>query len=208
MSTEPQIKYESPYSSEPPPYIPQDPNALKRRYSETVNNGLDSGDKRQRMDSEQQPEHPAYHDDLDFGAMIAAATAAATQDAPAQVQDYQQHNHDQGQYGAPMQNHQGHQQQPDYNHQLQQQPQPQPHPTTIGFSSDPHLYMRICSLPILESLVCYISPTMEDPQLTILSTVHTNTSHPRPRPILRNHQDRHTARMRAWTSIPDSQVAV
>lgn len=159
MSTEPQIKYESPYSSEPPPYNP-DPNALKRRYSETVNNGLDSEEKRQRVDAE----HQSFADDLDFAAMIASAAAAATQEGPAPVHDYQQHTHDAGNFGAPVQNHQPHQQ-PEYNNHLQ--PQPQPQQASIGFSSDPHLYMRICSLPILESLVCATSASIYILLLTI-----------------------------------------
>lgn len=148
MSTEPQIKYESPYSAEPPPYNP-DPNALKRRYSETVANGLDSEEKRQRVE-----EHQSFNDDLDFAAMIASASAAAvaTQDpAPVHHEYQQQHTHDATNYGAPVQNHQPHQQ-PEYNNQLQPQQQA-PSPPSTGFSSDPHLYMRICSLPILESLV-------------------------------------------------------
>lgn len=159
MSTEPQIKYESPYSSEPPPYNP-DPNALKRRYSETVNNGLDSEEKRQRVE-----EHQSFNDDLDFAAMIASAAAAATQDpAPVHHEYQQQHPHDAGNYGASVQHHQPHQQ-PEYNSQLQPQQQASP-PASIGFSSDPHLYMRICSLPILESLVRFCSASINRDILT------------------------------------------
>ena len=173
MSTEPQIKYESPYSSEPPPYNP-DPNALKRRYSETVNNGLDSEEKRQRVE-----DHQSFNDDLDFAAMIASAAAAATQE-PAPVhheyQHQQQQTHDAGNnpYGAPVQNHPPHQQ-PDYNSQLQPQQQAPP-PANIGFSSDPHLYMRICSLPILESLVSFRS-TLSHGSVTNKYIVYSNTSY-------------------------------
>jgi hypothetical protein len=173
--TEPPIKYESPYSSEPPKY---DSNGtpLKRRYSETVNNAQESDEKRQRIEVDN-----SFSDDLDFAAMIAQAAATATQEINGTNVDYtatqtgttvedpfqSQQQHYQPQ---PIQQHQPQQQQAQPQSQIQTQPlqqqqqqhqpfqqpiyAPPPETASSGFSADPHLYMRICSLPILESLVC------------------------------------------------------
>jgi hypothetical protein len=148
---------------------------LKRRYSETVNNAQESDEKRQRIEVDN-----SFSDDLDFAAMIAQAAATATQEINGTNVDYtatqtgttvedpfqtqQQHYQPQ-----PIQ-HQPQQQQAQPQSQIQTQPlqqqqqqhqpfqqpiyAPPPETASSGFSADPHLYMRICSLPILESLVC------------------------------------------------------
>ncbi len=186
LHSEPQIKYESPYSAEPPQYDPN-ASALKRRYSETVHNGLESDEKRRRIE----PEQSFNVDDMDFAAMIAQAAATAAQETGAGMPDYSQQHHDPMQahhsFSGSVQNHQPMPQQPDYTRQSQR-----PEASSIGFSNDPHLYMRICSLPILESLVSdgygWVATISNS------STVDTASRNTRTRPILRNHQHCHKAR--------------
>jgi hypothetical protein len=119
------IKYESPYPADS--VSPQSP-ALKRRLSEEPD---EMGEKRQRVDSG--PNNMAIPDD-DMAAILAQATAAATQgieEAAEQAQEDEEED------------------EPslfvDHNETKEEQP-------TL-FLSDPHLSMRILSLPVLESLV-------------------------------------------------------
>jgi len=132
---EPQIKYESPYSAEPPQYDPNQ-SPLKRRYSETVHNAQESDEKRQRIEVEQ-----SFADDMDFAAMIAQAAATAAREVTAAVPNFS--NHDPV---HPVEDSFQTHEEPDYS-------AAQSAGISSGFSSDPHLYMRILSLPILESLV-------------------------------------------------------
>lgn len=124
------IKYESPYGAEPTADN-QLESPLKRRLSTEFHE--DPGEKRQRIETAK--------DDLDLAALIAQATASATQQF--QVESTAQHESENQQYhNAPV----------DIvaNNNVQQQ---ENNINAGTFSSDPHLYMRILSLPILESLV-------------------------------------------------------
>jgi protein TBF1 len=137
---EPTIKYESPYSSASPVYDGQSPS-LKRRLSDMATEAKDNDEKRQRI------EVPADNDELDLAGIIAQATATAEKtftdatlrDATYLKPDSTIHASITGQA--------------DNGIDAQQTPG-----LTSGFSSDPQLYMRILSLPMLESLVSSTSP--------------------------------------------------
>lgn len=119
------IKYESPYPSDSPPkFSPQSP-VLKRRHSAEPD---EMGEKRQRVDAG--PTNAGIPDD-DMAAILAQATAAATQgieEAMGQAQEDDEPSLLLGQDEVK-----------------EEQP--------ALFLSDPHLSMRILSLPVLESLV-------------------------------------------------------
>ena len=122
------IKYESPYPADPIlQSSPQSP-PLKRRLSEEPD---EMGEKRQRVDSG--PANLATPDD-DMAAILAQATAAAAQgieDAAEQAEEEEAEDEP----GLFM----------DQDETKEEQP--------ALFLSDPHLSMRILSLPVLESLV-------------------------------------------------------
>jgi protein TBF1 len=135
MSTilEPVVKYESPYSntsqhdSQAPP--------LKRRYSDIGNEARESDQKRQRVEVE-----TLHMDDYDFDNIVAQAAASAVQSfaGPTNyVQADRSQLASQDQYASRTDNAHS----PRHLAQF-----------SSRFSSDPHLYMRILSLPILESL--------------------------------------------------------
>jgi protein TBF1 len=145
LRPEPQIKYESPYSAEPPQYDPNH-SPLKRRFSETTRHAPASDEKRQRIEVEQPPPLP-LGDDMDFAAMIAQAAAAASQEAPAPGPATSSGYAPQEPLPSVEEGFQARQEQ-EFGGVRESA-------ATIssGFSADPHLYMRILSLPILESLV-------------------------------------------------------
>ena len=137
---EPTIKYESPYSSASPVYDGQSPS-LKRRLSDMATEVRDNDGKRQRI------EVPADNDELDLASIIAQATATAEKtftDATMRDAAYlKPHSNIDASITG----------QADDGNNTQQTLSP-----TSGFSSDPQLYMRILSLPMLESLVSSNSP--------------------------------------------------
>lgn len=102
-----------------------------------MHSALESDEKRQRIDVDQ-----AFADDMDFAAMIAAAAATAAQEVAGAVPEYAGHEPVHHSVEEAFQA----RKEPDYR-------QVQPADISSGFSSDPQLYMRILSLPILESLV-------------------------------------------------------
>lgn len=121
------IKYESPYDADSvPKFSPRSP-VLKRRLSEETDS---MGDKRQRVDSG--PANMEMLDD-DMAAILAQATAAATQGIQEAAEQAQEEDEDEASLFA------------DQDEVKEEQP-------TL-FLSDPHLSMRILSLPVLESLV-------------------------------------------------------
>jgi hypothetical protein len=125
---------------------------LKRRYSETANGGVESDEKRARIEVDQQQPQPQptqgqtqSHDDFDFDAIIAQAAANAAQEVSNTLgNDYSNSN---AHTGQSLQDSYHQSQSVDYG-SVQQ-----PSAPSSGYTSDPHLYMRILSLPILESLV-------------------------------------------------------
>lgn len=126
------IKHESPHAIHAvPQFSPQAP-ALKRRYSEEPD---EMGEKRQRVDcgppSEGLP-------DNDIIALLAQATAAATQGIE-EALELVQEDDESGLFVDP--------------DEIKEEP-----PT--AFLSDPHLAMRILSLPVLESLVKNTYPVL------------------------------------------------
>ncbi len=137
FSIEGKVKYESPYSMDPPRWNSQSPS-LKRRFSEAVDASGDGDEKRQRISVDSAD----LDDDFDIGKIAEAAAAAAVQQLsnPSTETTF-------GIDGAQART-----------------SSISPVADTLsvsasnadingGLSSDPHLYMRILSLPILESLV-------------------------------------------------------
>jgi hypothetical protein len=131
IASEPVIKYESPYGV----------TSLKRRHSDMGDETLESDLKRQRVE-----EGPLHIDDYDLDSMVAQAAASAVQSFEtlancSQANRPEAASHDQianckdTGYNAV--------------HSAE---------FSTRFSSDPHLYMRILSLPILESLAGLPSP--------------------------------------------------
>jgi len=117
------VKYESPYTTDPAPPLSSQSPSLKRRGSGEAEC---HGEKRQRVDAA--PQSSANNDYLD--SILAKAIAdATTQFEPRHdIQDLPiASSNNSGQNGTRGQN--------------------------SGYTSDPHLYMRVMSLPILESLV-------------------------------------------------------
>jgi protein TBF1 len=133
--TEVPIKYESPYSTTPPVYeVPQSP--LKRRLSDIANEVRESDGKRQRIEA------PATNDTIDLESIIAQATAKAEQSFTNSVlQGVPQADGSNATEGLLA--------------QLIEHGHVTEHTAggSSSFSSDPQLYMRILSLPMLESLV-------------------------------------------------------
>ena len=121
------IKYESPYPTDSvAQFSPQSPT-LKRRLSEDPD---EMGEKRQRVDYGRV--NLTMPDD-DMAAILARATAAATQGIEEAAEQAQEEDDDERAQSA------------DQDEIKEEQP-------TL-FLSDPHLSMRILSLPMLESLV-------------------------------------------------------
>ena len=119
------IKYESPYASDSiPQFSPQSP-VLKRRHSEEPD---EMGEKRQRVDAG--PTNAGIPDD-DMAVILAQATAAATQGIEEAMEQAQEDD--------------------EPSLFLDRDETKEELPTL--FLSDPHLSMRILSLPVLESLV-------------------------------------------------------
>jgi hypothetical protein len=141
------IKHESPYSSETvasqAPISPQSPS-LKRRRSDQ---SQDLGEKRQRVESGSSATGAPQGSISDgFAAMLAQATGAVMQQhAP---------------YGNGL--HAGQEQSEEQSPLVSQNEQNGHEGHSSRFTSDPHLYMRILSLPILESLVG-LTPTDVEP---------------------------------------------
>ena len=80
----------------------------------------------------------------------------------------------------------------------------EPEGQSRGFMSDPHLYMRILSLPILESLV---GITFSDsPKLSNRCTVYPNLVNPDPGALARDFKSRTGASIRARPSLYYSEV--
>ncbi|OBT98169.2 TTAGGG repeat binding factor [Pseudogymnoascus verrucosus] len=153
---QPQIKYESPYSADPPPYDPHQHSPLKRRFSPSTPHAPASDEKRQRI--EVSP--PALGgDDMDFAAMIAAAAATASEEAgpapPQQQHQMQQHQQHSFAPQEPLPSVEGYQAGQEFGGSREAAAE-----ISNGFSADPHLYMRILSLPILESLSTQILSTL------------------------------------------------
>jgi hypothetical protein len=133
-------KYESPYANDPPQFDAP-PSPLKRRASQDV--FMEGDEKRQRIEIEEQ----LGNDDL--ARIIAQATATATQSI-ADSTNMDLFNPSIEQMAQDFAN----QAAESFNEQPPEPPVEQPvTEMSPGFSSDPHLYMRILSLPILESLV-------------------------------------------------------
>jgi hypothetical protein len=154
------IKYESPYPADSMPQSsPQSP-ALKRRLSEEPD---EMGEKRQRVDSG--PANLAMPDD-DMAAILAQATAAATQGIEEAAEQAQEEAEDEP--GLFI----------DQDETKEEQP--------ALFLSDPHLSMRILSLPVLESLVrsSIILPISAD---TDSFQVNTDTLYIGARPLFGDH---------------------
>lgn len=160
-SSEVATKYESPYSTDPAPQFDAPVSPLKRRASSV--DLLESDEKRQRIETNHLGGEKTEEkiEEYDFDAIIAAAAADAARDVEQQSQNLiQEQNHDNHGLDNIFQQHTDHQpiQQisQDWSQHVVPQSQLQEAPvaeSTPGFSSDPHLYMRILSLPILESLV-------------------------------------------------------
>jgi hypothetical protein len=138
LTTDPPIKEEPSYSSgtglSHPLMTPESPS-LKRRRSD---GSQDMGEKRQRVDSGSSANKPAG--DLPgggFNTMLAQVEGAVMQQyAPSGIElAYGPHQAGQSCSLAAQNEH------------------TEPQSQSNGFMSDPHLYMRILSLPILESLV-------------------------------------------------------
>ena len=141
------IKYESPYSTDPIPDNSPQSSPLKRQRSSEILE--DTAEKRQRIDCTA-PMTPL----ADFAAILAQATASVTehyaasssvglvsQSLETSIQQYSASANT-----APVQgNALGSVNQDNSDGHVAG--------TSSDFSSDPHLYMRILSLPILESLV-------------------------------------------------------
>jgi hypothetical protein len=129
------MKYESPYSSASPAFETQQ-LSLKRRLSEMGTDFRENDEKRQRI------EVPAMDDELDLASIIAQATRTAEQsfaDSTMRITTYAQPD-------SMIQT--------SFTGQTGQVPDIElTAGLTSGFSSDPQLYMRILSLPMLESLV-------------------------------------------------------
>lgn len=129
------IKYESPYSTTAPTYDAQQTN-LKRRASDVANGTQEGDEKRQRIEA------PAANDELDLASIIAQATATAEKTfTDSTLRDGQPANPGiigEGELTCVR----------EYDHCIEGLKG-----STNGFSSDPQLYMRILSLPMLESLV-------------------------------------------------------
>lgn len=89
---------------------------------------------------------------MDFAAMIAAAAATASEEAGPPAPSQQQHQHQQHSFAPqePLPSVEGYQggQEGFGGGEAAAE-------ISNGFSADPHLYMRILSLPILESLVSF-----------------------------------------------------
>ncbi|OBT62835.1 hypothetical protein VE03_07578 [Pseudogymnoascus sp. 23342-1-I1] len=161
IEQQPQIKYESPYSADPPPYDPHQHSPLKRRYSPSA---PASDEKRQRIEVAPPASPPALGgDDMDFAAMIAAAAATASEEAgppaPMQQQQHQVQHHQQHSYASqePLPSVEGYQTAATQEFGGGAEAAAE---ISNGFSADPHLYMRILSLPILESLSTQILSTL------------------------------------------------
>lgn len=112
---------------------------MKRRHSQVADESGDGSEKRQRI------EGSLASDKFDLASIIAQATATAEQsftDATMRAASATE-LHTTGQAPYPLQLDNGH---------------AQGHTAglTSGFSTDPQLYMRILSLPMLESLVSII----------------------------------------------------
>ncbi|OBT73647.1 hypothetical protein VF21_07350 [Pseudogymnoascus sp. 05NY08] len=151
---QPQIKYESPYSADPPPYDPHQHSPLKRRFSPSTPHAPASDEKRQRIEV---PSPPALGgDDMDFAAMIAAAAATASEEAGPAPPQQQQMQHQQHSFAPqePLPSVEGYQS-GEFGGSREAAAE-----ISNGFSADPHLYMRILSLPILESLSTQILSTL------------------------------------------------
>ncbi|KAH8803279.1 telomere repeat binding factor-domain-containing protein [Xylogone sp. PMI_703] len=130
------LKYESPYMTESAADNSLE-SPLKRRLSTEFQG--EAGEKRQRIETTK--------DDLDLAALIAQATASATQQF---VESTATQENDNQQYHG-------------LSSDLFVDNAPEQKETLAhnsGFSSDPHLYMRILSLPILESLSTQILSTL------------------------------------------------
>lgn len=132
------IKHESPYISETVVsqalISPQSPS-LKRRRSDQ---SQDLGEKRQRIDSGSSATGPPQAPLSDgFAAMLAQATGAVMQQHASNGNGLQVSQEQSGE-SCPL---------------VSQNEQNGHKGRSSRFTSDPHLYMRILSLPILESLV-------------------------------------------------------
>jgi hypothetical protein len=132
---EPGIKYESPYSTTSPVHDTQQTN-LKRRVSDVANDVQEGDEKRQRI------EIPEANDELDLASIIAQATATAEKTfADSALQNGRPANPGANGQGALT------------SFSQRERSVECSTGSTNGFSSDPQLYMRILSLPMLESLV-------------------------------------------------------
>ena len=153
-STEVATKYESPYATEPVPQFDAPVSPLKRRASQDER--IEGDEKRQRIETTSIP----GAEELNFDEIIAQAAATATRDIENQTQNQNQNqDQDNSSLDNIFQQHIEHQPLEQIAQDFSQHT-PQTYTeqapvleSTPGFSSDPHLYMRILSLPILESLV-------------------------------------------------------
>lgn len=159
-STEVATKYESPYANGSTPQFDAPVSPLKRRASQ--DNLIEGDEKRQRIETNSIGGGEVGGEEINFDEIIAQAAASATQAIENQNQNQNQ-DQDHSSLDNIFRQHMEHQplEQPleqisqDYSqHTPQAYTEPAPVvESTPGFSSDPHLYMRILSLPILESLV-------------------------------------------------------
>jgi hypothetical protein len=170
------IKYESPYHAESianfPSQSPQSPTLKRGRSEEDMG---DSGLKRQRIDSLSSnaplatPSKALANEE--FARLLAQATASTTQQIEQSANI--------GQKRQPETNVSVNQNEPDRSERL-----------GSGFANDPYLYMRILSLPILESLVISCSWNDLNSGANTLK-VYTDPVDIGTRPLFRDDQDHH-----------------
>jgi hypothetical protein len=147
------------------------------------------GEKRQRIASGSSASRPAEPLSVKFREMLAQTEGAVMQQhAPSanRLQIYQEQAESSCPAGA-------------------QHEHIEPEGRSRGFMSDPHLYMRILSLPILESLVG--TAFSDSPKLSNHCTVYPNPVNPYPGALACDFKSRTGASIRARPSIYYSEVA-
>ncbi|KAF4633020.1 hypothetical protein G7Y89_g5099 [Cudoniella acicularis] len=123
------IKYESPYYAEQAQMFTPQPQTPSHKRQRSGSDSQDAAEKRQRVE-------PPSSDADDFAAILARTTASVTQQLGQSANIQTQH-------ASP----------PQQSHFQSRNEQMGGAGLTSGFTSDPNLYMRILSLPILESLI-------------------------------------------------------